>query len=87
MTAGAQTADIQSPRVARSARHDAQAIDDAVPSVNGRPGGSDVLVGHDLDRILIRCDKPMPVQVDGEDLGDVTEAEIVAERDALTVLT
>jgi len=27
------------------------------------------------------------VQVDGEDLGDVMEAEIVAERDALTVLT
>ena len=47
----------------------------------------DVLVGHDLDRIVIRCDVPLPVQVDGEDIGDVEEAEIVAERDALTVLT
>lgn len=58
-----------------------------VQALRGRPGGSDVLVGHDLDRIRIRCDKPMPVQVDGEDLGDVMEAEIVVERDALTVLT
>ena len=46
-----------------------------------------MLVGHDLDRILIRCDMPMPVQVDGEDIGDIDEAEIVAVRDALTVLT
>ncbi len=30
---------------------------------------------------------PMPVQVDGEDLGDVLEAEIVVDRDALIVLT
>ena len=45
-----------------------------------------MLLGHDLDRILIRCDVPMPAQVDGEDIGDVMEAEIVAERDALTVL-
>jgi len=46
-----------------------------------------VLVGHDLDRIVIRCDVPLPVQVDGEDIGDTQEAEIVAVRDALTVLT
>jgi len=56
-------------------------------AIRGRPGGSNVLVGHDLDRILIRCDMPLPVQVDGEDLGDVLEAEIVVDRDALTVLT
>ncbi len=59
----------------------------AVQALRGRPGAANVLVGHDLDRILIRCDRPLPVQVDGEDLGDVDEAEIVAERDALTVLT
>lgn len=59
----------------------------ATQALRGRPGSHDVLLGHDLDRILIRCDSPMPVQVDGEDLGDVEEAEIVAERDALTVLT
>lgn len=59
----------------------------AVQALRGRPGGSNVLVGHDLDRIRIRCDVPMPMQVDGEDIGDVEEAEIVAERNALTVLT
>jgi diacylglycerol kinase family enzyme len=59
----------------------------AAQALRGRPGDSDVLRGHDLDRILIRCDVPMPVQVDGEDIGDVDEVEIVAVRDALTVLT
>jgi diacylglycerol kinase family enzyme len=58
-----------------------------VQALRGRPGGPNVLIGHDLDRIQIRCDVPMPTQVDGEDIGDIEEAEIVAERDALTVLT
>jgi hypothetical protein len=56
-------------------------------ALRGRPHGDAVLVGHDLDRIVIRCDAPTPAQVDGEDIGDVLEAEIVAVRDALTVLT
>ena len=59
----------------------------ATQALRGRPGADDVLVGHDLDRIVIRCDVPLPVQVDGEDIGDTQEAEIVAVRDALTVLT
>ena len=41
---------------------------------------------HDADRIVIRCDAPMPLQLDGEDLGDVTEVVFEAERDAVTVL-
>ena len=41
---------------------------------------------HDADRIEIRCDVPMPLQLDGEDLGDVTEVVFEAERDAVTVL-
>jgi diacylglycerol kinase family enzyme len=45
-----------------------------------------VLAGHDLDALIVRCDKPLPLQVDGEDLGDVTEAFFTAERNALTVL-
>ncbi|HET8527644.1 MAG TPA: diacylglycerol kinase family protein [Gaiellaceae bacterium] len=45
-----------------------------------------MLRGHDLDRIEIVCDGPMPLQVDGEDLGDVTEAVFTAERGALSVL-
>jgi diacylglycerol kinase family enzyme len=44
------------------------------------------LHGHDLDRIEIACDAPMPLQVDGEDLGDVGEALFTAERGALSVL-
>jgi diacylglycerol kinase family enzyme len=32
------------------------------------------------------CDEPMPLQVDGEDLGDVERAVFEAERDAVTVL-
>jgi diacylglycerol kinase family enzyme len=41
---------------------------------------------HDSDRIEVRCDRPMPLQIDGEDLGDVTEVVFEAERDALSVL-
>jgi diacylglycerol kinase family enzyme len=41
---------------------------------------------HDRDRIEIHCDAPLPLQLDGEDLGDVTEAVFEAERDAVTVL-
>jgi diacylglycerol kinase family enzyme len=58
----------------------------AARAVRGGHGSPDVLTGHDLDRIEIRCDRPLPVQVDGEDLGDIVEAEIVAERNSLTVL-
>jgi diacylglycerol kinase family enzyme len=42
--------------------------------------------GHDLDRIEVRCDEPMPLHADGEDLGDVREAVFEAERRAVTVL-
>ena len=49
-------------------------------------GRLDLLRGHDLDRIEIVCREPMPLQADGEDLGDVTEAVFEAERDAVTVL-
>jgi len=44
------------------------------------------LAGTDLDRVVVRCDKPLPLQVDGEDTGDVVEAVYEAERDAVTVL-
>jgi diacylglycerol kinase family enzyme len=45
-----------------------------------------VLYGHDLDRIEVRCDRPLPLQADGEDLGDVSEAVFEAERSAVRVL-
>ncbi len=44
------------------------------------------LAASDLDRIVVRCDQPLPLQVDGEDAGDVIEAVYEAERDVLTVL-
>jgi diacylglycerol kinase family enzyme len=44
------------------------------------------LRGHDLDRIEVHCDVPLPLQADGEDLGDVTEAVFEAERKAVSVL-
>jgi diacylglycerol kinase family enzyme len=44
------------------------------------------LYGHDLDRIEIRCDAPLPLHVDGEDLGDVEQAVFEAERSAVAVL-
>jgi diacylglycerol kinase family enzyme len=45
-----------------------------------------VLYGHDLDRLEIVCDRPMPLHADGEDLGDVVEALVEAERGAVSVL-
>jgi diacylglycerol kinase family enzyme len=52
----------------------------------GLETASNVLYGHDLDRIEIQCDRPLPLQADGEDLGDVEEAVFEAERDAIAVL-
>ena len=53
--------------------------------------GSGLKDGHalsarDVDRFVVRCDRPLPLQVDGEDAGDVLEAVYEAERDAVTVL-
>ena len=52
---------------------------------SGLSGGR-ARTAHDLDRIVVRCDRPLPLQVDGEDAGDVLEAVYEAERDAVTVL-
>ncbi len=41
---------------------------------------------HDADRLEIACDRPLALQVDGEDLGDIEHAVLEAERDAITVL-
>jgi diacylglycerol kinase family enzyme len=53
--------------------------------LTGRTGLPLVLL-HDSDRIEVRCDRPTPLQLDGEDLGDVTEVVFEAERDAVSVL-
>ncbi len=54
--------------------------------LRGHPRAAEVLLGHDLDRIEIRCDAPLPLHADGEDLGDVERAVFEAERDAVSVL-
>jgi diacylglycerol kinase family enzyme len=41
---------------------------------------------QDVDGFVVRSDRPMPLEADGEDLGDVTEAVFEAERNALDVL-
>jgi diacylglycerol kinase family enzyme len=57
-------------------------------AIRGRGMGGLVgaATGHDLDRIEVVCDRPLPLQADGEDLGDVEEAVFECERDAVSVL-
>jgi len=56
----------------------------AAAALGRHPPG--VVYRHDLDRLKITSDAPQPLQVDGEDLGDVTSATFECERGALTVL-
>lgn len=56
-------------------------------ALSGRtPKARGVLYLHDLDAIALRADRPLPLQVDGEDLGDTDRAEFVAERNAAKIL-
>ena len=57
-----------------------------VAAGRGLAGAQGVLVAHDVDRVRVTCDVPLPLQADGEDLGDVTQAVFEAERDAISVL-
>jgi diacylglycerol kinase family enzyme len=52
----------------------------------GQSTAGDVLYAHDVDRIELVCDHPLPLHVDGEDLGDVTSALFEADREAVLVL-
>jgi hypothetical protein len=45
-----------------------------------------VLAASGLDGFEVRCDRPLPLQADGEDLGDVSQAVFEAERSGLSVL-
>lgn len=54
--------------------------------VRGRGYGRHVLMAFDQDRVVVRCDGPLPLQSDGEDLGDVEHAVFEARRDAVAVL-
>ncbi len=46
----------------------------------------EMLYLHDRDRFVVSCDQPTPAELDGEDIGDVTEVVFEAERGALRVL-
>lgn len=52
----------------------------------GQEKARDVLYLHDVDRVEVVCDRPLPLQADGEDLGDVEEVALESERDAVSVL-
>jgi diacylglycerol kinase family enzyme len=54
--------------------------------MTGRARQGPYLYGHDLDRVEVVCDAPMPLHSDGEDLGDVERVVFEAERDAVSVL-
>jgi diacylglycerol kinase family enzyme len=58
----------------------------AIKILSGHARGAGYLYGHDLDRVEIVCDRPLPLHVDGEDLGDVEDAVFEAERAAVSVL-
>jgi diacylglycerol kinase family enzyme len=58
----------------------------ALRVLSGHVRNGPFLYGHDLDRVEITCDSPMPLHADGEDLGDVEHAVFDAERDAASVL-
>jgi diacylglycerol kinase family enzyme len=57
-----------------------------VTAGRGQQRSPHVLYVHNADELRVVCDAPTPLQVDGEDLGDVTEAIFEAERNALQVL-
>jgi diacylglycerol kinase family enzyme len=52
----------------------------------GQTASPHVLYVHDADELRVVCDRPTPLQADGEDLGDVEEAHFEAERGALQVV-
>jgi len=58
----------------------------ATALLTGHARSGPVLYGHDLDRLEVVCDRPMPLHVDGEDLGDVESAVFEAERNVVSVL-
>jgi diacylglycerol kinase family enzyme len=54
-------------------------------SGRGLAGARGVLWADDVDRLEVACDEPLPLQADGEDLGDVTEAVFEADRAVVEV--
>ncbi len=53
---------------------------------HGQDRDPSIVYAHDLDLIEITCDRALPVQADGEDLGDAERIVLEAERDAVSML-
>jgi diacylglycerol kinase family enzyme len=70
----------------RIRRRDIPALLKYVARGKGKITDRGVHVLHDVDSFEVRCDRPVPLQADGEDLGDVESALFEAERDAVSVL-
>ena len=59
----------------------------AFAALTGRtPKARGVLYVHDLEALELLADRPLPLQADGEDLGDVERAEFLAEPRAAKIL-
>ena len=58
----------------------------ALDAARGARPRAGLVVLHDRARIVVRCDRPMPLQVDGEDLGDVDHVVFEAEPAAVEAL-
>jgi len=52
----------------------------------GQQRSPHVLYVHDADELVVRADRPMPLQVDGEDLGDVERVVFESEPRAVRAL-
>ena len=58
----------------------------ALAAVRGARSRDGLLVLHDRARLEVRCRRPLPLQLDGEDLGDVDHAVFESEPGAVTAL-
>ncbi|HEY7177952.1 MAG TPA: diacylglycerol kinase family protein [Gaiella sp.] len=58
----------------------------ALAAVRGARSRDGLHVLHDRARIVVRCERSLPLQADGEDLGDVEHAVFEAEPRAVTAL-
>jgi diacylglycerol kinase family enzyme len=63
-----------------------QVLTMAIRALAGREPSGDALRVQDLDRLEVECDAPLPLHVDGEDLGDVTQVLFESEPGAARVL-
>lgn len=58
----------------------------ALAAVRGARPRAGILVLRDRPRIVVLCERPLPLQADGEDLGDVEEVVFESEPAAVTAL-